>query len=621
MSILLSIAHKKGFTLSVEATISEAMVSMLNNNSGTVVLLKNNKPVGIVTESHLVKKITEGIDLEEAVYTLAEKKLITIFDNADMESAFDLIVSNNIRRLIMIDERKEFCGVILQKDLFNFLEKDVYKINLKVRDLLSNHRVLITLSKNRTIQEASFLMSENNIGSVIISNHKDEAIGIITEKDILQAGYQKIDMSDNVQKIMSSPLISIHEDDAIVEVVEMMKKSNFRHILVRNQEGKITTLLTNRDIFQHIKGNVARMLEIKLHHAKEAMDLLPEAIIEIFDSNTQQRIHWMNSQAKELFGEGLINQSPQEFMGEDAWRDFYKRLNRIGTIRKIEVDISSRNFEFSGIISKNINSSYIKLIIQDITQHQTIKEQLQNEIIEENKLRRENEYMMMQQSRMASMGEMVGHIAHQWRQPLAQLGGVLMNLESAYSFGELDEHYLEEKIKQGNELITYMSETIDDFRLFFSPNQKQIHFDLILYLNRAISIVSASLNYHHIEVQVEGEEGLFFALGLPNEFAQSMLNLLNNSRDALSKIQGKRREIFIKFSKKEDSVLILFSDNGGGIPTHILPKIFEPFVTSNQEYGGSGAGLYITRLIIEQKMGGKIEAYNNKKGACFKILL
>jgi signal transduction histidine kinase len=166
-----------------------------------------------------------------------------------------------------------------------------------------------------------------------------------------------------------------------------------------------------------------------------------------------------------------------------------------------------------------------------------------------------------------------------------------------------------------------MSETIDDFRLFFSPEQKKDSFDLVLYLKHAINIVLASLNYHHIEVVVEGEEKTFFALGTPNEFAQAVLNLLNNARDALSKQEEIKRKIHILFRQEERKVAILFCDNGGGIPHHILPKIFEPFITGNLETGGSGAGLYITRLIIEQKMAGTIDVYNTKHGACFKILV
>jgi len=621
MRTLLSIAKTENFTLNSNATINETMECMLKNGTGTTVLLKDKKPVGIVTESLLIKTIALKRNLNLPVISVAKTTLITIHKNAPIESAFDLIVSNNIRRLIMVDNNQQFCGVILQENLFNFVEEDVYKVDLKVKDLLSLDAKVVTTSDNSTIQEASILMYTKHIGSVIVRDKYDRPIGIITERDILSAQQKHIDIYQNVQKLMSKPLLCVCENDAVIDVIEKMKRNSIRRVLVKSHDNKMRTVLTNRDIFHHIKGNVAHMLEIKLRHAKEIMNLLPQAIIEIFDLNSNQKIHWMNQQAKQIFGKEFLEKSPQKLMGKEVWNKLYIQIKKDGSVEKEMVSFNEKSFEFSGTISHNINSAYIKLIIQDITQHETIKQKLQNEIDQESQLRRENEYLMMQQSRMASMGEMVGHIAHQWRQPLAQLGGIFMNLESAYLFGEFNKSYLENKVKQGNEMITYMSETIDDFRLFFSPQQKKQSFDLVYYLKHAINIVLASLNYHHIEVVIEGNEGDFFAIGSPNEFSQSILNILNNARDALSKREGIKRKIHIILAQKDDKIAILFCDNGGGISADILPNIFEPFISGNLESGGSGAGLYITRLIIEQKMGGKIEAYNRKDGACFKILL
>ncbi len=621
MRKLLSIAKNRGFTLNSDATIYETMQCMLQNGSGTTILIKDKKPIAIVTESLLIKTIALKRNTDLPVLSVAKTTLITIHKNAPVESAFDLIVSNNIRRLIMVNDNNEFCGVILQEHLFNFLEEDVYKVDLKVKDLLSVDTKVVTISDKSTIQEASLLMYTKHIGSVIVLDKYNIAIGIVTERDILSAGEKDIDIYENIQKIMSRPVLSVYENNAVIDVIEKMKRNSIRRVLVKSEANTIRAVLTNRDIFHHIKGNVAHMLELKLRHTKEIMNLLPQAIIEIFDLNSTQKIHWMNQQAKSLFGELFLEQSPQQLMGREAWSRVYNKITRDGAIEKMVISFNKKSFEFSGTISHNINSAYIKLIIQDITQYETIKQKLQNEIDQESQLRRENEYLMMQQSRMASMGEMIGHIAHQWRQPLAQLGGIFMNLESAYLFGEFDKAYLEKKVKQGNEMITYMSETIDDFRLFFSPQQRQQSFDLVFYLKHAINIVLASLNYHHIEVAIDGDEGYFFAIGSPNEFSQSILNILNNSRDALSRREGIKRKIHIIFTQNSQNTIILFCDNGGGIPKEILPNIFDPFVTGNLESGGSGAGLYITRLIIEQKMGGKIEAYNREDGACFKILL
>jgi len=292
-----------------------------------------------------------------------------------------------------------------------------------------------------------------------------------------------------------------------------------------------------------------------------------------------------------------------------------------GLIQGVLIIINKKSFEFSGILSKNINNHYIKLIVKDITEHEKTKQKLKDEVRVENRLRRENEYLMMQQSKMASMGEMVGHIAHQWRQPLAQLAGIFMNLESAHSFGDFDEEYLKKKVEQGNKMITYMSETIDDFRMFFSSERREERFDLSTYVKRSVDIVLASLDYHHIYVDMDLKEGTFFANGNPSEFAQAILNILNNARDALSKSNRKPKQINIFFKYEDNNTAITLCDNGEGVSEELLPKIFEPFVTEKKESGGTGAGLYISRLIIEQKMGGKIEAYNSEKGACFKILL
>ncbi|HHS91732.1 MAG TPA: CBS domain-containing protein [Campylobacterales bacterium] len=621
MAVLQSIAHNLGFTLNVTATVSEAMACMLENGSGTVVLLVGTTPVGIVTESLLIEKLGEGVDLASPVIALARTSLITIHENRPLETAFDLVVSHNIRRLIVVNDGGDFVGILLQEDLFDFLEEDVYKVDLKVFDLLAPSSMVISISKHRTIQDALVLMHVKRIGSVIVSNNEGEALGIVTEKDILSAGHKRMDLSQPVSGLMSSPVFAVEKEDAITEVISLMRRENIRRVLVKEKNGSMCGLLSNRDIFHHIKGNVARMLEIKLRHAQEIMDLLPEAIVEIFDMPSEQVIHWMNREAKALFGELFLEKSPIEWMGQEAWEKLYGTVLEKGMIQGVMIVINDKSFELSGTLSKNINNRYIKLIVKDITEHETIKQQLQDEVLEESRLRRENEYLMMQQSRMASMGEMVGHIAHQWRQPLAQLGGIFMNLESAYTFGDFDKAYLEEKVKQGNEMITYMSQTIDDFHLFFSPERIKESFDLVHYVKRSVDIVLASLDYHHIEVVLEGEEEQFFTKGYPNEFAQAILNLLNNARDALSQSSVNPKKIDIFFSVKNSQISILFCDNGGGISPALLPVVFEPFVTEKQESGGTGAGLYITRLIIEQKMGGKIEAYNRHDGACFQILL
>jgi len=618
MSILSSIAHQEGFSIASTATLNDAMACMLENKNGSVVLLENGRPVGIVTEGLILALLGEQTDFTQPVLPLATTPVITANQNRAVESAFDLIVTHNIRRLVLVDDKGQYSGMVLQEDLFGFLEEDVYKVDLKVLDLLAHDANVISVEQGKTLHHVLRVMRQASIGSVIVTDARGEAAGIVTEKDILSAGYHGVDLTGQVETLMSSPVLAVSTQDAITEVIAMMRRTNIRRVLVREVDGSMLALLTNRDIFKHIKGNVARMLEIKLRHAKEIMDLLPEAIIEIFDMPDHQVIHWMNRKAREHFGEGLLEQSAQALLGE-TWTSLYGALEKNGQIENFSAVVSGRNFEFSGTLSKNINSRYVKLIAKDVTEHEMMKQQLQDEVSEEILLRQEQEYLMMQQSRLASMGEMIGHIAHQWRQPLAQLGGIFMNLESAQAFGELDEAYLQKKITHGNEMIKYMSQTIDDFRLFFTPNESAEHFDVALALHQAINIVSAGLDYHHIEVKLELKSEDYFAKGSASEFAQVVLNLLNNAKDALSEISDPHRYIHISLSQEKSENVLVFCDNGGGIDASVLEEIFKPYVSTKSQKDGMGIGLYMSQLIMEQKLRGSIEVQNDEKGACFTL--
>ncbi len=618
MNSLTSIVHKKGFSIEATATIGDAMAAMLGNKDGSVVLLDSCRPVGIVTEGLLITLFEEGVDLTQPIRPIASSPVITAHENRPMEAAFDLIITNNIRRLVLVDDMGIYSGMVLQEDLLSFLDKGVYKIDLKVADLLESDTCVISVAIETNLYDVLVLMRQAKVGSVIVTNALGKAVGIVTEKDILTAGYHGIDLDQAVETLMSSPVLSVFAEDTITEAITLMRTIDIRRVLVLDANGSMRALLTNRDIFKHVKGNVARMLEIKLRHAKEIMDLLPEPIIEIFDGVDQQIIHWINRKAREQFGEELLEQEPSVLLGE-RWKSLYAALEKNGQIEYFSAVVNGRNFEFSGTLSKNINSSYIKLIAKDVTEHEMMKQQLQDEIREEVQLRQDQEYLMMQQSRLASMGEMIGHIAHQWRQPLAQLGGIFMNLESAHAFDELDETYLQKKIMNGNETIKYMSQTIDDFRLFFTPNESVERFDVVLILQQAINIVSAGLDYHHIDVKIDANTEEFFAKASASEFAQVILNLLINAKDALSEITDTDRYIDISLVKVKDKIMLRFYDNGGGIDLDILSDIFKPYVSTKHNKGGTGMGLYMSHLIMEQKMEGSIDVKNDHKGACFTL--
>ena len=225
------------------------------------------------------------------------------------------------------------------------------------------------------------------------------------------------------------------------------------------------------------------------------------------------------------------------------------------------------------------------------------------------------ERALIQQSRLAAMGEMIGNIAHQWRQPLNALNMVLINLEDAWRFGQFSEAQLHASVARADQLIQNMSSTINDFRDFFRPDKAPVVFQVRRQARAAVALVEASFQQAGIELALEdGEE--VHTLGHPNEYSQVLLNLLANARAAIEARGGGGGRVRIRASREGGRCLLRVTDNGGGIPEPILERIFDPYFTTRPETG-TGLGLYMARSIIQQNMAGTVAARNVQGGAEF----
>jgi PAS domain S-box-containing protein len=233
---------------------------------------------------------------------------------------------------------------------------------------------------------------------------------------------------------------------------------------------------------------------------------------------------------------------------------------------------------------------------------------------------KEQQAILAQQTRLAAMGEMIGNIAHQWRQPINALGLIIQDLEGAYRFGELNQDYIDSISTKAMDQIQYMSNTIDDFRNFFNPDKDKKRFSLNESIENAKKIIRQGIHNSTIECTVSISRDIFIH-GYKNEFSQVIFNLISNAKDALLENQPLRPWIRITVTSKEDKAVITVSDNAGGIDPDILPRIFYPYFTTKEEGKGSGIGLYMAKKIIEDHMGGTLQAKNTKDGVKFSIVL
>jgi len=231
---------------------------------------------------------------------------------------------------------------------------------------------------------------------------------------------------------------------------------------------------------------------------------------------------------------------------------------------------------------------------------------------------REKDHLLIQQSRLAAMGEMVHNIAHQWRQPLNALGLVIRNIKDDYDYQDLTAENLDKSVADALRLLQRMSDTIDDFRNFFRPDREKTRFDVGQAVEQAIFVVGASLKHYNVDVEASLPAGIM-AVGFPSQFSQAVLNLLVNAKEA---IQDKGRDsghIRVTLLGAEGQARLSVEDDGGGIDASVLPHLFEPYYTTKAS--GSGIGLYMTKMIIEKNMQGTVSADNGPTGARFQITL
>jgi PAS domain S-box-containing protein len=232
---------------------------------------------------------------------------------------------------------------------------------------------------------------------------------------------------------------------------------------------------------------------------------------------------------------------------------------------------------------------------------------------------REKDRILMQQGRQAAMGEMIGNIAHQWRQPLNTLGLIVQELQMTYGHEGFTKESLEAGVHKAMVLIAHMSKTIEDFRNYFKPDKESIPFNVNQAVAKAVFLVEPSLKSLDIRIEVIEEQEVEIT-GFANEYSQALLNILLNCRDAFETSRIDRsRGITISVFRENDRSVVTVADNAGGVPEDIMDKIFEPYFTTKGPDKGTGIGLYMAKTIIEKNMHGRLTVRNLADGAEFRI--
>jgi len=261
--------------------------------------------------------------------------------------------------------------------------------------------------------------------------------------------------------------------------------------------------------------------------------------------------------------------------------------------------------------------------INDITKIKVSEQELKQKVEEELDKNRQKDRILIQQTKLASMGEMLGNIAHQWRQPLNNVSLFLQFIRDNYKSKDTNLQLINKYFDKSFTQINYMSQTIDDFRNFYKPSKQKTQFNLTDAINSTLEIIRAQLKNERIEIVLNiGDINLY---SYENELKQAFLNIFNNAQDAIKqKKENNSFNPFIKMETKleEKALEISITNNGGQIKEQTLSRIFEPYFTTKFETQGTGIGLYMTKSIIETNIKGKIKVQNiQNDSVCFTIIL
>ncbi len=281
----------------------------------------------------------------------------------------------------------------------------------------------------------------------------------------------------------------------------------------------------------------------------------------------------------------------------------------------VSITIPMKKYRNDGILEKK-NVIYLHLIILilsfiiGIITYKKVLLIIEKELKVEKELYHKDK-LLFEQSKMASMGEMIGNIAHQWRQPLNAISLTSNNLSFKCMMDDVDNKLFQKELGLIEGYAQYLSKTIDDFRNFIKGDRTKSIFILINTINNFKNLVDSSIKNNYLNVIFDIDKDIKIN-GYENELIQCLINIFNNAKDILVEKEIEDKFIFISTSVKDNKAIIKIKDNAGGIPKDILPKIFEPYFTTKHQSLGTGLGLHITYNLIVDGMNGTIEANNVK---------
>ena len=644
------VMSKKVATISKEQSVKKTIEIMTEQNISSIVVEFNGEPVGVFTERDAVRLARNGDTvLSEIIDKHMSSPLKTINENHSVQDAEYIFSNEHIRHLVVVNNENKLSGILTQHDLV----KGISGIYVEMlRDTIRKQSDTLHETYNR-LEEQSVL---NNIlnsfsdkliiacdtnGRIQFTNSINfECINHTAKKgDILDEDMQCFE-SEIAKIILNSEANTLYHHEKIVldrNAIEYFFKTSYAPIF--SSENILQGFMfTAEDISEEKKSfnnlsQIKEKLEENERFLEEKNILLEQREQQLLDAQRIAHIgNWIldvNSMQAEWSSEiyKIMDVSPDtevspEFLASIVYPDDWSKVEeslmlaaKDGKSHHMEYRVTrlsdgeTRWVECRGIRVDGDDNTPSKLVgtLQDITQRKIAEAKL-----------REQEELMIAQSRQAAMGEMISMIAHQWRQPLSVISMGVNNMLLDVELESLSDKNVKEYSNYILMQTEHLSKTIDDFRDFFRPNQEKQDVHLTSVIEDTIKVIGHSLKGYNISFIVQNDKDISI-VAHRRELIQVLINLISNAKDAISENKEDNGEITISIDEDGENIIIRLCDNGGGVDESMRAKIFNPYFSTKQNTNGTGLGLYMCKIIVEKHFNGRISLENMPKGACFKI--
>ncbi|AXX89602.1 sensor histidine kinase [Arcobacter suis] len=553
----------------------------------------------------------------------------------ELAQTVGLVLGQDIVKLVLLNDVSFASDITSKLKSFSTLESMVlYKLDEKPVFQYSKDNKSFIVEKLPSNKEIKYILNSNLLKLYINANYQDTHLGFIelnfkidTIINVIKKDIKALIIILFFMFIVSYILAHLCAKDftnPILNLVKFLEKIDLVDFIDKR------VISNQKNEFGKLYDEVNLMLD-RMESSYEAQKIAAVAFetqsgMTITDKN--QRILKVNKAFEKITGytqEEVIGKTPALLKSGLHDREFYFNLYKtlqkdgiwIGEIKNKHKNgnIYNEHLIIQSVLDSNNEPIYYVASFLDITKQKLTEEKLT-----------QREKLLIQQSKMAQMGEMLENIAHQWRQPLSVITTSATGLKVQQEFSVLTNEELIESLDSIVKAAVHLSVTIDDFRNFYKNDKEKKSFNLRVAVEKSLTLLSSKFKNQEIEIKIEVEDIEIY--GFENELIQVFINILNNAKDELVKQDNQNRLIYIFAKKEKENISISFQDNAGGIKKELLAHIFENHFTTKEQEDGTGIGLYMSKLIID-KINGEIKAsnemiiYNNKtyEGAKFNITI